>query len=141
MYERVEKSNNFTFTKEIKLNQYTSEKKRPKTKSHELFAFWLCSVCSAGQQMCFIVRSSEGLVLSPGVMQVVRVVKVVGLVTMVAVADDGVLDAFTLQVLLLVDALQLSQQLLDESLRRSAACLFLLGFYKCFTSILQVCVC
>lgn len=94
--------------------------------------------------MCFIVRSSEGLVLSPGVMQVVlmvRVVKVVGLVTMVAVADDGVLDAFTLQVLLLVDALQLSQQLLDESLRRSAACLFLLGFYKCFTSILQVCVC
>lgn len=141
MYERVEKSNNFTFTNEIKLNQYTSEKKRPKTKSHELFAFWLCSVCSAGQQMCFIVRSSEGLVLSPGVMQVVRVVKVVGLVTMVAVADDGVLDAFTLQVLLLVDALQLSQQLLDESLRRSAACLFLLGFYKCFTSILQVCVC
>lgn len=153
MYEHVEKSSNFTFTKQIKLNQYTSEKKRPKTKSHELFAFWLCSVCSAGQQMCFIVRSSEGLVLSLGVMQVVlmvRVVKVVGLVTMVAVADDGVLDAFTLQVLLLVDALQLSQQLLDESLRRSAACLFLFVFtsvsqvsfkFVCVSARVCLCVC
>lgn len=79
--------------------------------------------------MRFTVRSSEGLVLSPAVMQMVlmvRVVEVVGLVPMVAVADDGVLDAFTLQVLLLVDALQLPQQLLDENLRGSAARLFII---------------
>lgn len=111
-------------------------KRRLKTKSHEPVAFWLCSVCSVGQQMCFIVRSSEGLVLSLGVMQVVlmvRVVKVVGLVTMVAVADDGVLNAFTLQVLLLVNTFQLYQQLLDESLGRRVARLlvwFLQVFHK-----------
>lgn len=75
------------------------------------------------------------------VVLMVRVVEVVGLVTMVAVADDGVLDAFALQVLLLVDALQLPQQLLDERLGRSAASLFLLGFHKCLTSILPVHVC
>lgn len=88
--------------------------------------------------MCSTVTSSEGLVLSLGVMQVVLmvwVVEVVGLMTMVAVADYGVFNAFTLQVLLLLNTLQLSQQLLDESLRRSAAYQFLSGFS---TSVSQV---
>lgn len=114
-------------------------KKRLQTKSIGLFDFWLCIVCSVGQHRCLIVRSSEGLVLFPGVKQVVLmvwVVEVVGLVTMMAVADYGVFNAFTLQVLLLLNTLQLPQQLLDESLRRSATCQFLLDFYKCFPRLL-----
>lgn len=49
---------------------------------------------------------------------VVWVVKMVGLVSVVAVADDGVLHAFALQILLLVNAIQLGYQLRDEALRR-----------------------
>lgn len=67
---------------------------------------------------------SEGLVLASGVHVVllVWVVKVVGLVAVVAVADDRMLDAFSLQLLLLVNSLQLCHQLSDEGLgRRSRA--------------------
>lgn len=48
----------------------------------------------------------------------VWVVKMVGLVAVVAVRDDRVLDAFALQILLLVDAAQLGHQLGDEALRK-----------------------
>lgn len=68
----------------------------------------------------------------------VWVVKMVGLMTMVAVADDGMLNAFALQLLLLLNSLQLSYQLSDESLRRSTAYVW---FYKDFTHILQMCLC
>lgn len=67
---------------------------------------------------------SEGLVLAPGVLQMlvmVWVVKMVGLMAVVAVADDRMLDAFTLQLFLLVNSLQLCHQLSDEGLRRSTA--------------------
>lgn len=62
--------------------------------------------------------------MAPGVVQMlvmVWVVKMVGLMTMVAVADDGMLNAFALQLLLLLNSLQLSHQLSDESLRRNTA--------------------
>lgn len=125
MYEYVEKSSNFTFieTDKVEPNIRLKKKEARDQKPRAICLLVMQDVCSAGQHMCLNVRSSEGLVLSPGVMQVVlmvRVVEVVGLVAMVAVADDGVLDAFALQVLLLVDALQLPQQLLDEGLGRSA---------------------
>lgn len=48
----------------------------------------------------------------------VWVVKVVGLVSVVALADDWVLHAFALKILLLVNAVQLGHQLCDEALRR-----------------------
>lgn len=66
-------------------------------------------------------RWSEGLVLTPAVVKLVVmvwVVEVVGLVPVVAVTDDGVLDAFALQILLLVNAVQLCHQLCDEALKR-----------------------
>lgn len=66
-------------------------------------------------------RLSEGLVLTPALVKVVLmvwVVKMVGLVSVVAVTDDWVLDAFTLQILLLVNAVQLGHQPCDEVLRR-----------------------
>ncbi len=67
---------------------------------------------------------SEGLVLALGVVEVlllvlVWVVKVIGLMAVVAVADDRMLDAFALQLVLLVNSLQLCHQLSDEGLRRS----------------------
>lgn len=65
---------------------------------------------------------SEGLVLTPAVVKLVlmvRVVKMVGLVSVVAVTDDRVLDAFALQILLLVNSVQLRDHLRDEVLRRS----------------------
>lgn len=65
---------------------------------------------------------SEGLVLTPALVKLVVmvwVVEMVGLVSVVAVRDDWVLDAFTLQVLLLVNSVQLGHQLCDEVLRRS----------------------
>lgn len=68
----------------------------------------------------------------------VWVVKMVGLMTMVAVADDGMLNAFALQLLLLLNSLQLSHQLSDESLRRSTAYVW---FYECVTRIFQLCLC
>ena len=49
----------------------------------------------------------------------VWVVKMVGLVSVVAVTDDWVLDAFTLQILLLVNSVQFGHQLCNEVLRRS----------------------
>lgn len=69
---------------------------------------------------------SEGLVLASGVHVVllVWVVKVVGLVAVVAVADDRMLDAFSLQLLLLVNSLQLCHQLCDEGLRRRSRAKF-----------------
>lgn len=63
--------------------------------------------------------SSEGLVLASGVVGVLWFVKVVGLVAVVAVADDRMLDALALQLFLLVNSLQLRHQLSDEGLRRS----------------------
>lgn len=65
--------------------------------------------------------SSEGLVLTPAVgklVVMVWVVEMVGLVAVVAVADDRVLDAFALQVLLLVNTVQPGDHLRDEVLRR-----------------------
>lgn len=59
----------------------------------------------------------DGLV----VMKVVRVVKMVRLMAVVAVADDWMLDAFTLQLFLFVNSFQLCHQLSDEVLRRSTA--------------------
>lgn len=50
---------------------------------------------------------------------VLRVVELVGLVAVEAVADDGMLDAFALQILLFVDPHQLCHQLLDEGLRKN----------------------
>lgn len=50
----------------------------------------------------------------------VWVVKMVGLVSVVAVTDDRVLDAFTLEILLLVNSVQLGHQLYDEILRSSS---------------------
>lgn len=47
------------------------------------------------------------------------VVKMVGLVSVVAVTDDRVLDAFALEILLLVNAVQLGHQLRDEDLKSS----------------------
>lgn len=79
--------------------------------------------------------------MAPGVVQMlvmVWVVKMVGLMTMVAVADDGMLNAFTLQLLLLLNSLQLSHQLSDESLRRSTAYVWL---YKCIRCIFEMCLC
>lgn len=67
----------------------------------------------------------------------VWVVKMVGLMTMVALADDGMLNAFALQLLLLLNSLQLSHQLSDESLRRSTAYVW---SYKCITCIFQTCI-
>lgn len=69
---------------------------------------------------------SEGLVLAASVVYrvvlvVLWVVEVVGLMAVVAVTDDRVLDAFALQLLLLVKSLQLSHQLFDEGLRSSRA--------------------
>lgn len=69
---------------------------------------------------------SEGLVLAVGVVDrmvlvVLWVVEVVGLMAIVAVTDDRMLDAFTLQLFLLVKSLQLFHQLLDEGLRSSRA--------------------
>lgn len=68
-------------------------------------------------------RLSEGLVLTPALVElvvvVVGVVKVVGLMSVVAVRDDRVLDALTLQVLLLVNSIQPGHQLCDEVLRKS----------------------
>lgn len=54
------------------------------------------------------------------VLVLVGVVEVVRLVAVVAVTDDGMFDAFALQLLLLVNPLQLWHQLSDEGLRRSA---------------------
>lgn len=48
---------------------------------------------------------------------VLRIVEVIGLVAVVAVSDDRMLDAFALQLVLLVDSLQLVHQLPDEGLR------------------------
>lgn len=48
----------------------------------------------------------------------VWVVEVVGLVAVVAVTDGWMLDAFPLQLVLLVKPLQLPHQLTDEGLRR-----------------------
>lgn len=62
---------------------------------------------------------SEGLVLASGVVGVLWVVEVVGLVARVAVADDRMLDALALQLVLLVNSLQLCHQLSGEGLRRS----------------------
>lgn len=65
---------------------------------------------------------SEGLVFTPALVKLVVmlwVVKMVGLVSIVAVTDAWVLDAFTLQILLLVNSLQLGHQLCDEVLRRN----------------------
>lgn len=79
--------------------------------------------------------------MAPGLVQMlvmVWVVKMVGLMTLVAVADDGMLNAFTLQLFLLLNSLQLFHQLSDESLRRSTAYVW---FYKCFTCIFQMCLC
>lgn len=53
----------------------------------------------------------EGLVLAPAV------IEVVGFVAGVAVADDGMFDAFGLQLLLLVNSHQLRDQLCDEDLK------------------------
>lgn len=67
-------------------------------------------------------RRSEGLVLTPAVVTLlvmVWVVKMVGLMSVVAVTDDRVLDAFTLEILLLVNSVQLGHQLRDEVLRSS----------------------
>lgn len=67
-------------------------------------------------------RLSEGLVLTLALVKLVVmvwVVEMVGLVSVVAVRDDRVLDAFTLQILLLVNSVQLGHQLCDEVLRRS----------------------
>lgn len=67
-------------------------------------------------------RRSEGLVLTTAVVTLlvmVWVVKMVGLVSVVAVTDDRVLDAFTLEILLLVNSVQLGHQLHDENLRSS----------------------
>lgn len=77
--------------------------------------------------MCVSVSwLSEGLVLASGVHVVllVWVVKVIGLVAVVAVADDRMLDAFSLQLLLLVNSLQLCHQLCDEGLRRRSRAKF-----------------
>ena len=61
---------------------------------------------------------SEGLVLASSLVVVLLcVVEVVGLVAVVAVTDDRMLDAFALQLVLLLNALQLSHQLLDERLQ------------------------
>lgn len=68
-------------------------------------------------------RLSEGLVLTPALAKLVLmvwVVKMVGLVSVVAVRDGRVLDAFALQILLLVNSVQLGHQLGDEVLRRSS---------------------
>lgn len=74
-------------------------------------------------ELCWLEGSSEGLVLASAVVEVLWlwVVKVVGLVAVVAVADDRMLDAFALQLVLLVNSLQFRHQLSDEGLRRSTA--------------------
>ena len=59
--------------------------------------------------------SSEGLVVASALL--VHVAELVGLVAVVAVGDDRVLDALALEVVLLLEALQLAHQLLDEVLR------------------------
>lgn len=78
--------------------------------------------------MCLVWRKVleflECLVLALGVVPsvvMVRVVKMVGLVAVVTVADDWVLNAFTLQLFLFVNSLQLCQQLSDEGLWKSTA--------------------
>lgn len=69
-------------------------------------------------ELCWLEGSSEGLVLASAVVEVLWlwVVKVVGLVAVVAVADDRMLDAFALQLVLLVNSLQFRHQLSDEGL-------------------------
>lgn len=66
----------------------------------------------------------EGLVLAMSVLEgvvfvLLWVVEVVGLMTVVAVTDDWMLDAFALQLILLENSLQLFHQLSDEGLRSS----------------------
>lgn len=65
---------------------------------------------------------SKGLVMASGVVEVVPlVVKVVGLMAMMAVADDWMFDAFTLKLLLLLNSLQFHHKLFDEDLRMNTA--------------------
>lgn len=76
--------------------------------------------------VCACRGLSEGLVLAVSVVDrvvlvVLWVVEVVGLMAVVAVTDDRMLDAFALQLFLLVKSLQLSHQLFDEGLRSSRA--------------------
>ena len=64
--------------------------------------------------------TSEPLVLVlalGGVEVLLWVVKVVRLMAMMAVADDRVFDAFSLQLFFLVDSLKLCHQLFDKGLR------------------------
>lgn len=83
-----------------------------------LRGFHVMNVCVSVCVSLCVRRLSEGLVLTSDVVEVVMVwvVKVVRLVAVVAVADDRVLDAFTLQLLLLLNSFQLSHQLSDEGL-------------------------
>lgn len=75
------------------------------------------------QCVCVCVSSSCGGEVLDGlvVMKVVRVVKMVRLMAVGAVADHWMLDAFTLQLFLFVNSFQLCHQLSDEALRRSTA--------------------
>lgn len=86
------------------------------------FLFSCNNSCVLG---CGKVRKlSEGLVLAMVVLKVVvmvRVVKMVGLMSIVAVTDDWMINPFTLQLFLLVNSFQLPQQLSDKGLRRSTA--------------------
>lgn len=65
---------------------------------------------------------SEGLIVASGVVVVVMWVgEVVGLVAVVAVTDDRMLNAFALQLVLLLNPVQPLHQFLDEGLQRSTA--------------------